>query len=380
MSLFLKFLTVFLAVFQVFQAQLGSASDWTATDLASPTVKAYSKSYWKARSVWDMILVDGVLYAGSGDYGTNAGPVKIWAYDTEAEDWSAAQVVNGEAVSRFISLEDKVVAPGIDPRSDWEYGDYYTLADGQWSVMDKLPYAVHNFDIASFEGKLFFGLGTEDDGTCPILMSENGTDSFTQVPLYKNDAPVLGTGAYSFTRVYDFFVLEDQLYCLFAPYREDAGYSYEFYRFDGDRFVYIPRDEKNMITVRAIKQVPIAGKAYANNACYIAAGTLYQTTDFQTFTQVQLPCEGLVTDLLAEPLGDTGLEVVYALASAKTEDGSYLSTIYAIAPDGSVLPVAQHEATCLALSFVKEGKGFYVGFGSGDEVSADVGKVIYLTK
>lgn len=124
----------------------------------------------------------GVLYVESGDYGTNAGPVDLWAYDTETQTWSVTGTMNGEAISRFISLDDKMVAPGIDPRSSWEYGDYYILSEGHWKSFDQLLCAVHNFDIASFDGRMFFGLGTEDDVTSPVLMSDSGTSDFSQVP------------------------------------------------------------------------------------------------------------------------------------------------------------------------------------------------------
>jgi len=68
------------------------------------------------------------------------------------------------------------------------------------------------------------------------------------------------------------------------------------------------------------------------------------------------------------------------LSSAATDNGDYLTTIYALAPDGTAIPVAEYTASCLALSFVKEGAGFYVGFGSGNEKSKDVGKIIYITQ
>lgn len=379
MSLLFKILMLIMTILQMFQNQLGIDSGRHATDLNSPTIKAYSKGQWKARSVWDMVLDNGVLYVGSGDYGTNAGPVDIWAYDIGTEEWSSAQTVNGEAISRFVSLEDKIVAPGIDPRSSWEYGDYYILSQGQWRAFDQLPLAVHNFDIASFGGRMFFGLGTEDDLASPVLVSENGTSDFTQVPFYKNDAPVLGNGDYSFTRVYDFFVLEDTLYCLFAPCREDTGYSYEIYRFTGERFEFVSNLKDAQLHLTAIKQVPIAGKVCVGKTCYIACGNLYTTSDFVSFTQVQLPNGGYVTDLLTEPVGATGLEVVYVLSSAATEDGNYRTTIYALAPDGTAVPLVEYTASCLALSFVKAGNGFYVGFGFGNEKTRDVGKVIYIT-
>jgi len=310
MQLILKFLAVILAVFQVFQTQLGGHSLEITSDLRSPTVKAYSKAYWKARSVWDMVLVDGVLYVGSGDYSANAGPVKIWAYDLEKQEWSAVHTANSEAVSRFVCLEDKIAAPGIDPCGSWEYGEYYILSEGQWSTFDRVPCAVHNFDIVSFEGRLFFGLGTENNSASPVLMSESGTSDFVQVPFYKSDTPVLGNGSYSFARTYDFFILGDSLYCLFSPYQENVGYSYEIYRFAGDRFEFVQNLKDAQVSLTALKQVPVAGKVYANKTCYIATGNLYTTSDFVSFTQVQLPNGGYVTDLLTEPMGTTGMDMV----------------------------------------------------------------------
>lgn len=56
-------------------------------ELQSPLFRVY-RNMPRARCAYDMILWDGCLHIGAGDYTNNAGPIGMWSYDPATEQWS----------------------------------------------------------------------------------------------------------------------------------------------------------------------------------------------------------------------------------------------------------------------------------------------------
>ena len=157
-------------------------------DLGIPTERSYSDEQRLSRSVWDMEVWDGILYIGAGNYSANTGPTPIWAYDTVTQTWSVSATVEDEAVSRFCSVGDTLVAPGIDDTGDsWKFGNYHTLVDGEWKSFRKLPGAVHNYDVTRYDEQFFFAIGTADGKASPVLVSADGQTDFQTVPFFKGE-------------------------------------------------------------------------------------------------------------------------------------------------------------------------------------------------
>ena len=184
MQIIKHIIAALMVLFAQFQL-LPPGMDTAPKDMGIPTEESYAKEQRFACSVWDMAVRDGILYIGSGDYSANTGPTPIWSYSIEDETWSIAATVKDEAVSRFCAVGDSLIAPGIDATgTTWKYGNYHTLSDGQWISFSKLPGAVHNFDVTYHKGQYFFGLGTADGKTSPVLISADGQSDFQPVPFY----------------------------------------------------------------------------------------------------------------------------------------------------------------------------------------------------
>lgn len=359
-----------MAFFAQFQLLLPGA-DLLPKELGIPTAKTYTEQQRLSSSVWDMEICDGVLYIGAGDYSANTGPTPIWAYDTEEETWSVSAVVEDEAVCRFCKTEDALIAPGIDSSGNsWEYGNYHTLSDNQWTSFQKLPGAVHNFDVILYGGRYFFALGTADGEISPVLTSVDGLTDFQPVSFY-NDEKSLLDGSCSYTRVYDFFSVGGSLYCLLCCYTEETSATPMICRYEDGAFRYVNDID---LDVKYWKQIPVMGKATLGPVQYFTTGILYKTTDFSDITPVEMPDGGTVTDLYTYDLGQR--ELLYALSNVKNADGSYTATVYLV--EESITAVASHTATAPALSLVRYGMCFYLGLG-GDKKLPDTGKVVRLS-
>jgi hypothetical protein len=364
--LFLKSIGLILTAFATLHQQIGMPAEW-----GTPTQAAYPEQ-WYARSVWDLALEDGILYAGCGDYAENSGPATIWSCDLSTGVWSEATATQDESVARFVTANGKLFAPGIDSTvPTWAWGNCYYLQQGKWQMFTRVPGAVHNFDIAGYDGKLYFAIGTSTGSDTPVLASDANMEQFSQVPFYRDAEPVFPVAGESYSRVYDFFELKGTLYCLFRLYTEEGKNGYQIYRLAEDGFHYVSDAEGLKVT--GVRQIPVGGKVQLGDACYIATGNLYRTEDFQSFTPIAMPRGGYVTDLLTQD------GVLYILCSTQQADGTYTVRIYARYSNYLMLPIAKCSATCPALSFVKDGKDFYIGFGGGKEETADVGKIIKVS-
>ena len=122
------------------------------------------------------------------------------------------------------------------------------------------------------------------------------------------------------------------------------------------------------------KQIPLMGKAAAENVQYISTGRLYKTEDFQTLTPVEMPDGGTVTDLYAYDWENGRL--IYALSNVKNEDGTYTATVYLLGD--TVTAVISHTAQSPALSLARHGMYLYLGHG-GSASFEDTGTVIRLS-
>ena len=359
-----------MALFAQFQ-MLNPCESLFPKDLGIPTAESYADEQRLASSVWDMEACDGILYVGAGDFGANTGPTPIWSFDMEEETWSVSATVEDEAVCSFRKVGDTLIAPGIDSTvTSWEFGNYHTLSDGQWSSFQKLPGAVHNFDVTQYDGMYFFALGTADGESSPVLVSADGMGDFEPIPFYKGEKELLD-GKFSHTRVYDFFTADNGLYCLLYCYADGKITDRMYCRYEEGAFCYISDAE---FTPTPWKQIPVMGKVCVENAQYFTTGTLYKTEDFVTVTPVEIPDGGTVTDLYTYQLGER--QLLYALSNTKNEDDTYTATVYLIGEN--VTAIASYTATAPALSLVRSGICFYLGLG-GSAKLPDTGKVVRLS-
>ena len=96
-----------------------------------------------ARVPWDLIVVDGKIFVGTGDFDSNSGPTSIWTYDDATAKWTSSASVDQEAIARFVNLNGQFVALGTDPIGDPEYDDCYVLQNGTWKTFSSIKGALH---------------------------------------------------------------------------------------------------------------------------------------------------------------------------------------------------------------------------------------------
>jgi len=327
-------------------------------ELGIPTLNRFNEKQLHSRNVWDMALKDGMLYIGSGDYSANTGPAYVFGCSLETGEWSRTGVLSDEAVIRFVEIGDELLIPGTDPTSDWTIGYYYTLQEGKWKS-SRVPYAVHMYDIVDFDGKRFVGIGTSGDYYSPAKASADGK-KYEDVPFVdKEGNPVLGKFKYEYSRVYDMFVFDGELYCFCIAFPKDGSNYYGFFRYEDGAFRLW--SQPSFLALRGSRQNRFYAKEKMNGALYIAFDRLYKTTDMEEVEVVKLPDNGTVQDLYLEAEGaDAGL---YVLGSLNIGGGKYTTTIWRYTDESGFESVYSFEYTTSAMSFVKDGEDFYVGMG-----------------
>ena len=157
------------------------------TELGIPLLEQYPDGS-SARCPWDMIIWKNQLYIGGGNFDSNAGPVDIWRYSISEKCWEISGTVPDEEVNRFCIIDNTLVLPGIDPREDYKFGNYYRWDDSTWSTIRNIPRAYHCFDMVEYDGMIFVGLGV-DAGDYPIAYSTNGGKTFASVEMRKDGVP-----------------------------------------------------------------------------------------------------------------------------------------------------------------------------------------------
>ena len=334
----------------------GFVSDSVPTEnMGIPSEDAYTQAQITSRVPWDMVISDDKLYLGGGDYGANTGPVDIWCMDLSTKEWSVSGSLNDEAIGKFITVGERVYAPGFDAKnSTWEYGNYHWLEKGVWNTNPLLPDAVHNFDIIQYEDQLFFAIGTGNAATSPVKKSSDDGATFSDVSFIKNGTSLFDNSQFDFTRVYDFFLTDQGLYCMLLAVTDGVAPSYDFYHYSDDAFHFISTHSQIKLNIKSMKQEPISSKVTYKGSCYIAAWYLSRTSDFQTVEQIVLPRNEVAIDLLVDH------DRLYVL-SAELKDEYCTVRIYAYIYNSFFYPVASFDASNLPASFVKYNNTFYIG-------------------
>lgn len=362
-----RLILIILAILYELGLCAGITSDQQPSEyIGTPSTESYTEKQTLSRTPWDMVLIDDKIYLGGGDYTGNTGPVDIWCYDISTKQWTISGTLNDEAIGKFITIGDRVYAPGFDSKGGtWDYGNYHWMENGQWHTNETLPDAVHNFDITQYDGKLFFALGTDTQEDSPVKISIDDGLTFQDVQFYKADVNILSSDEFDYSRVYDFFTIDDALYCMLLTVKDGAAQTYDFYKYQNDAFYYISNNKDIGLNIKAIKQEPISSKVQYKDRYYIAAGYLSRTKDFTSSEWLVLPQGELAIDLLVDD------DRLYIL-SGNTDGEKYTVRIYSYIYNSFFFPIASFESQSIPVSFVKNGNAFYVGLSNhgNDETAA----------
>lgn len=324
----------------------------------------------RAKCPWDMIIYDGSLYIGGGDYGGNAGPVTVWQRSIADKSWSVSGSVPDEEINRFLVIDGELVITGTDPIDDWTLGNYYVMRDGEWSVKRVIPHAVHNFDMLSYNGQIFAAIGTEA-GFFPVSVSDDGGESFSNVPFEKNGL-IVNTSSYTKVRCYDLFLLGDNVYAAASFKRKNAKAVYEIYRYDSGKFVFFA-DWTDQVEARSFSSNVIGAKAYVGDKIFFTTGYLYCTEDMSTVTPVDLNANEAVYDIYTEG------EEVYILTAENTVKGRFNISVKRYSEGSeSFETVFYFNLDTPPISLAVCGNDYYVGVGHPSSNSELNGSILHI--
>lgn len=145
------------------------------------------------KTLRDLAVKDGRLYAGYGDYGVNTGPIHINPFNlgTHTFEGSALSVPT-EAISIYREVNGVLMAPMTDPKAAFTDNTGYAerLPDGNWVNREHAP-LIHVFDVATLDGNDLWMVGSsqEDDGvTRRGATAYRSTDGDTTWQIAQTDA------------------------------------------------------------------------------------------------------------------------------------------------------------------------------------------------
>ena len=323
-----------------------------------------------ARCIWDMYLSGNKIYLGGGDYNLNSGPTDICAYDLKTKALVVTGRIQDEAVLTFKEIDGKLYVPGTDPRSNSSKGDYYTLSEDGWIQHKVLPDTIHNFDLIKFENKLYAGIGG-NYGFDPVVVSEDGGETFDFIPLYKNGEELPPLDNPNFSRCHDFYTLNGKLYGLFCFYI-DKTYNYEIFCLEDGKMQYVSSANTLSFSMRPGQRV-ISAKEEYNGKVYVITNSLYSSENGSDFAKIALPNNEVVSDFIIEK------EVMYVLSFNPLTDETFDINIYKYnLKDGEIKLFKSFNYEVPALSFIKIKKSFYIGMGNSRAQHQKNGTLIKL--
>ena len=349
----------------------------TYVSLGAPAAQYYPKNY-VARCAWDMTIFDGKLYVGCGDFSKNPGGAPILSCSMDnLGNWTVETTIPDEQVGRFIDINGVLTIPGFDPVSAPQYGSFYELMNGQWQKREVLPFGLHNFDIAWFEGRMYAAIGA-DRGEYPIAYTEDGVN-YQTMPMYKNGQAIV-TDNSEVIRCSNFYVLGDDLYADFWYEDENVSRSiFEMYRYNKveDRFDYVADLKASTHGgFYSPAYLPLWEKEALNDKMFLTTGYLFYTTDFETYTQVEVPNDAMVYDMVRY----SGR--LYLLTSYE-KDGKQQVTVYSTtsANPTNLRTEVSYVYDLAPTSFAMDADYFFIGMGNWyDTGSEDNGTILQIER
>ena len=331
-------------------------------DLGVPLFERYGSDVSRriAMTPRDLIIHDGVLYVGSGDWGGNLGPVEMQCYDLTPGVWKTGGTLLDEEVNSFFLLEDTLLIPGIDPRESWEWGNLYVLQEGTWQTLRSIPRGIHCFDLAYVNETLFAAVKTERD-FLEVAVSYDMGNSFHLVPLQKNDAPVTDVRFY-----FDLITIGNEVYALCYK---------ELYRYDGNAFIYSTSWEGKVErrSYNAPQKMNLfSAKATVGEITYFSTGRFYACYAADDVRELIPPRSEVVQDLYLFQ------NKLYLLCNLLTDEG-YVVTVYQYLPqEETFLQEASFQSAIPAVSMAYDGKAFYFGMASNNTKHIDHGRILKI--
>lgn len=113
-----------------------------------------------ARKINDLMLFDGRLYLGHGDWFKNSGPTDVMYCDIVTQKFVNEFTVDDEAIVRYRRHGNRLFVPGTDATESWEFGNLYVREASAWKKFRTIPRGLHVFDFAEHAGRWYVATGS----------------------------------------------------------------------------------------------------------------------------------------------------------------------------------------------------------------------------
>lgn len=303
-------------------------------------ISPYFELQNNAKNPWDLIIHNGYLYVGGGDYDINISPKTAFRYDLSTENWEPCGNIPDEQIRNFVIIDDELYIPGTDPTGDWSCGNFYKLEDDNFVTHRTIPNAVHCFDLAKFDDKIFAAIAVKD-GSFPVMLSEDNGKTFQHIPVIKDDH-----NYHENERVYSLFVLNDSLYAI---------HGNNVYQYIDGVFRFVCSWQNKFVRGYNFYS-PIAARVTFKNRVFFTSGYLYS---FENVNELEyIPHENaVISDII---INDDSL---YILCFSINENGLYTNSIKRSTDGCNFETVYEFIYDCSALSFAINENDVYIGIG-----------------
>ncbi len=313
------------------------------------------------RNVWSLTPFDGRLYIGNGNSSNaapsaNAGPAPVLSYNPATNAVTEEYMTADEQVDVFRVINGELVIPGHDPLGSWAYGNFYRLRNGVWTQNRTIPGGVHNFDMVSFGGALWAGIGSTNGGAIDQSLDDGAT--WTEYDtVYQNS-----------NRVYSLIPFQGNLYASSDAIDSTAGSllnvwtGSEFIRLttsaDPPARAYHPESNAKVLRNLVFANKLVYIMAYQYNDEQSQPFALYTAATISTPMLVPLAAGEIPYDITAS--GDQ----LFVLTGTPIKTGGYTVQVRATADTISWPAVFHFTATTLPRSFALLNGDFYIGLGA----------------
>ena len=113
-----------------------------------------------ARKINELMLFEGRLYLGHGDWYKNSGPTDVISYDFAKKKFVKEHTVQDEAIHRYRRYGKRLFLPGTDATESWEFGNLYVHSASAWKKYRTIPRGLHVFDFAEYAGRWYVATGS----------------------------------------------------------------------------------------------------------------------------------------------------------------------------------------------------------------------------
>lgn len=331
-----------------------------------------------AENVWDMQVYNNSIYIGHGNSSnegpaTNAGPIDIIKYVPGNKTFENEYTVNEEQIDVFRVINSMLYIPGHDPRDSWEYGNYY-FNNLQWNKVRSVPKAIHIYDMAYYNGKLFAACGT--DGFSEVCSSSDSGITWKAV------TPVSGTFVTSNKRAYKLFEFNGRLYASSIFVNASNCTNNNLLCIDGDSVTKLNINGTQMFPGLSLSYIKLVRTETLNGNLLYLAGRPVNDHQYEPLALYAASYVGVGRKVVFPEAGALPYDLItragkaYVLTSIKTAAG-YNNIIYSSTDLYNWTEVFCFSSDTFARSFEELDGDFYFGLGcSTSSISNSTGNIL----